>query len=77
MTSHIGRPPRTDKPRIRISTTELLAAVVELGPNWPSRFGDHEIVDVNEAVDRELMAGNLLDAVTLSPRGQRWLETPS
>ncbi|MGH3745412.1 MAG: hypothetical protein ACRDTP_11180 [Mycobacteriales bacterium] len=76
MTSHIGRPPRSDKPRIPISTSELLTAVVELGPNWPTRFGDHEIVDVNEAVDRELIAGNLVDAVTLTAQGERLLHEP-
>lgn len=73
MTTNIGRPSRSEKPRIRISTTELLAAVDELGPHWPTRFGDREIVDVNEAVDRELLAGTLLDAVTLSPHGERLL----
>lgn len=71
--THIGRPSRSVKPRLPIVTTELLAAVAELGPNWPTRFGDREIVDVNEAVDRELIAGTLLDAVTLSPRGRQLL----
>lgn len=74
MTLNIGRPPRSEKPRVRISTTELLTAVVDLGPNWPIRFGDYEIVDVNEAVDRELIAGNLLDAVTVSPQGEQCLD---
>ncbi|HEX7356052.1 MAG TPA: hypothetical protein VF288_14615 [Mycobacteriales bacterium] len=73
MTSHVGRPSRSDKPRKRIDTSELLAAVSEMGPNWPARFGDREIVDVNEALDRELLAGTLLDAVTLSPEGERVL----
>lgn len=73
MTTRIGRPSRSDKPRIPISTTELLAAVADLGPSWPLRFGDHEIVDVNEALDRELIAGTLRDAITLSPQGRRAL----
>lgn len=68
-----GRPSRAVKPRHHISTLELLSAVGEFGPNWPARFGDHEIADVNEAIDRELIAGTLLDAVTLSPYGQRLL----
>lgn len=69
----VGRPSRSVKPRVPIGTAELLAAVSELGPAWPARFGDREIVDVNEAVDRELLAGTLLDAVTLSPHGERLL----
>lgn len=71
MTSHVGRPTRSEKPRVQITSAELLTAVSELGPTWPARFGDHEIVDVNEAVDRELLAGNLVDAVTLSPKGRQ------
>lgn len=70
MTTRIGRPSRADKPRVRIGTTELLQAVAELGPNWPVRFSRYEIVEVNEALDRELMAGTLTDAVTLSDRGR-------
>lgn len=71
--THIGRPSRSVKPRLPIGTIELLTAVAELGPTWPARFGDREIVDVNEAVDRELMAGTLLDAVTISPHGRQLL----
>lgn len=73
MTTRIGRPSRSEKPRAPISTVELLSAVAGLGPNWPARFGDHEIVDVNEALDRELIAGHLRDAVTLSPQGRQAL----
>jgi hypothetical protein len=75
MTSRIGRPSRSEKPRIRISTTELLTAVSDLGPHWPTRFGDREIVDVTEAVDRELLAGNLRDGITLSMQGEQALGT--
>ncbi|HEX7353964.1 MAG TPA: hypothetical protein VF288_03930 [Mycobacteriales bacterium] len=71
MTTRIGRPTRSEKPRHPISTAALLAAVDQLGPHWPARFADHEIVDVNEAVDRELLAGTLVDAVTLSGSGRR------
>jgi hypothetical protein len=73
MTTRIGRPRRADKPRVRISTSELLQAVSDLGPNWPARFGDYEIVEVNEALDRELIAGTLIDAITLSPQGRELL----
>lgn len=73
VTARIGRPPRSVKPRLRISTTELLTAVADLGPNWPARFGDYEIADVNEALDRELLAGNLLDAITLTDQGRQTL----
>lgn len=66
-----GRPSRSDKPRMPIGTMDLLMAVADLGPHWPARFGHHEIVDVNEALDRELLAGTLVDAITLSPHGQR------
>jgi hypothetical protein len=73
MTTRIGRPPRSEKPRFPISTSELLTAIAELGPNWPARFGHYEIVDVNVAVDRELLAGHLRDAITLSNSGIRML----
>lgn len=70
MTTRIGRPSRADKPRIRIGTTELLHAVADLGPNWPGRLGHCEMVEVNEALDRELLAGTLVDATTLSTQGR-------
>lgn len=71
--THIGRPSRADKPRMPINTIELLSAVATLGPNWPARFGHYEIVDVTTAVDREQIAGNLLDAITLTPQGHQLL----
>ncbi|HEY5334577.1 MAG TPA: hypothetical protein VIJ71_00990 [Mycobacteriales bacterium] len=73
MTTRIGRPSRADKPRVRIGTIELLQAVADLGPNWPVRFSHYEIVEVNEALDRELMAGTLTDAITLSAHGRRMI----
>lgn len=73
MTTRVGRPARTDKPRSQISTTELLQAVADLGPTWPAQFGDHEVVAVTEALDRELIAGTLIDAVTISPYGWQLL----
>lgn len=51
-------------------TYDLLAAVAAYGASWPAQFPDREIVDVIEAVDREHIAGNLLDAVTLSHQGR-------
>lgn len=79
MPTRIGRPPRTVQPRrpvgIRhpVGIYDLLAAVADLGPNWPARFGGHEIADVRQAVDREKRAGNLLDGATLSPQGWQLL----
>lgn len=73
MTTRVGRPSRSDKPRNPISTTELLAAVADLGPNWPARFGDYEMLDVTEALNREVIAGNLHDAITLAPPGKQML----
>ena len=73
MTTTVGRPSRAQKPRAPISTRELLAAVAEFGSKWTYQFGDREIVDVIEAVDREQLAGNLLDGVTLSPQAQQLL----
>lgn len=72
----MARPTRAERPRVRVSTRELLTAVHELGPHWPRRFAQREIVDVNEALDRELIAGTLSDAITLSPRGHRALNWP-
>lgn len=40
--------------------------MADLGPHWPTRFGYHELIDVSEALDREMIAGALLDAVTLN-----------
>lgn len=76
-TSRIGRPSRRVKPRVRISTTELLTAVNDLGPSWPVRFGGYELVDVSEALDRELIAGNLRNATTITDQGRRVLRDDS
>jgi len=76
MTTVGGRPSRAAKPRMPIDTRDLLTAVAQLGSTWPSRFGHHEIVDVSEALDRELLAGTLIDAITLSPQGRRLLDAP-
>lgn len=73
MTTRIDRLQGADNPRLRIGTTELLSAVADLGPNWPARFGHHEIAAVREAVDRELTAGTLTDGTTLSAQGQQLL----
>lgn len=70
----VGRPSRAVKPRIVISSRDLLAAVDEHGPQWPAVFGDQEIVSVTEAVDRELLAGTLVDATHLSPAGRELLD---
>ena len=65
-----GRRSRAEKPRQPVPTYDLLAAVAAHGASWPAQFEDREIVDVIEAVDREHIAGNLLDAVTLSDQGR-------
>lgn len=70
----VGRPSRAVKPRIVISSQDLLSAVDEHGPLWPATFGDQEIVSVTEAVDRELLAGTLVDATHLSPAGRALLD---
>ena len=70
----VGRPSRAEKPRVVISSQELLSAVDAHGPYWPAAFGDQEIVSVTEAVDRELLAGTLVDATHLSPAGRALLE---
>lgn len=76
MATKTGRPSRAKKPRVPISTLELLAAVAELAATWTDRFSEHEIVDVIEAVDREQLAGNLLDGATVSLQGQHLVNAP-
>lgn len=76
MTTTTGRPSRDQRPQMPVGTIELLTAVRDLGPNWPARFGDHEIVEVAAAVDRELLAGNLIDGATLSAQGRKLIEEP-
>lgn len=71
MTTLGGRPPRGQRPRAPINTLELRTAVAELGSTWPLLFRDHEVADVIDTVDREVLAGNLTDVATLSPQGRR------
>lgn len=59
-----------------IVTRDLLTAVAQLGESWPARFGRYEICEVRRAVDRERLAGNLLDSCTLSPQGRQLLTLP-
>jgi hypothetical protein len=56
-----------------ISTLELLSAVAALGPYWPARFGHREIIEVSMAVNREKIAGNLRDAITVTSQGKQLL----
>ncbi|HEX7353600.1 MAG TPA: hypothetical protein VF288_02065 [Mycobacteriales bacterium] len=65
--------PRREGPRPVITTLELLRAVADHGPQWVAVFDDVEITSVTEALDRELLAGNLLDATRLSEQGRRLL----
>ncbi len=65
--------PARSGPRRSISTKDLLQAIVTRGRHWTAVFADEQIVSVNEALDRELLNGNLIDACTLSERGRRTL----
>lgn len=71
MTTLGGGRPRGHTSTAPISTLRPLPAVAELGSTWPLRFCECEVVDVIDAVDREVLAGNLTDAATLSPQGRR------
>lgn len=68
MTARIGWPPHAAEPRRPVGTIDVLAAVAGLGPSWPARFGNHKIIDVTAALDRERKGGSVLDAVSLTPR---------
>jgi hypothetical protein len=61
--------PARPGPRRHISTLEILEAVATRGRFWTAVFADDEVRTVNEAVDRELLAGTLLDACTLTTFG--------
>jgi hypothetical protein len=65
-------PARTGQ-RPTICTEDILEAVATRGRRWTAAFADEEITVVNEALDRELLQGNLVDAVTLSAQGERVL----
>jgi hypothetical protein len=62
--------PRREGPRPVISTPELLRAVADHGPLWVTVFEHIEITSVTEALDREILAGNLLDATQLTEQGR-------
>jgi hypothetical protein len=62
--------PRREGPRPVISTPELLRAVADHGPQWVTVFENVEITSVTEALDREILAGNLVDAVRLTEHGR-------
>lgn len=66
--------PARHGPRPHITTYEILRAIDARGPTWPTVFATHEITTVNEALDRELLAGNLRDATALSDKGRVELE---
>ncbi len=61
--------PARPGPRRHISTLEILDAVATRGRYWTAVFTDDEVRTVNEAVDRELLAGTLKDACTLTSFG--------
>ena len=66
--------PARHGPRPHITTYEILRAIDARGPTWTAVFTAHEITTVNESLDRELLAGNLRYATTLSRRGRLELE---
>lgn len=45
----------------------------DLGPYWPAHFAAHEFIDVSKALEREMLAGTLADAITLTDHGRRLL----
>ena len=60
-------------PRGHIATGALLEAVATRGPRWPAAFRYEQVTSVSEALDREVLSGNLTDAQTLSKQGERRL----
>ena len=59
----------------RLGSELLLAAIDEHGPRWPAVLGPQfDQMVLNAAMDREVLAGTVLDAVTLSPRGRAVLQ---
>ena len=65
--------PARPGPRPEIATYAILEAVATRGRRWTAAFRDAEILALNEAVDRELLNGNLKDGHTLSAQGERTL----
>ena len=56
-------------PKNHLGTDEVLEAVSVLGIRWTMAFSDEEVITVNEALDRELVNGNLANAFTVSAQG--------
>ena len=66
--------PKRPGPRPRIDRFELLDAVDWCGVRWPLLFSAYEVTCVNEALDREILEGTVLNAFAVSSRGRRMLD---
>ena len=62
-------------PKRHLDSPEVLRAIAVLGIRWTVAFRNEEITAVNEALDRELLNGNLVNAYTLSSQGEHALRT--
>lgn len=62
--------PRREGSRPVITTADLLRAIADHGPQWVTVFEHVEIIAVTEALDREILAGNLVDATRLTEQGR-------
>ena len=66
--------PARPGPRPTLPTFDVLFAVATRGRRWTSAFRDAEVRTLDEAADRELFSGNMVNPYTLSVRGERLLE---